>query len=194
MGGRLILVRHAESEGNATRTFTSSPEVPLTEHGREQARRTGALLRERFRPVRLVSSPYRRALQTAELIGERIGLRIEIEGAVREQHFGELAGRPYEASADTPGFGELPRWEWRPPGGETLTEVRARAAPVLARLAREHVGEEIVVVTHGGTILALWAHLIDSWEEARSVGNADVCLVPHDGRRLGAPTVMDGTD
>jgi hypothetical protein len=53
--GRLLLVRHGESEGNASRRFTESDLVPLTPAGREQAERTAAFLRERFAAVRIVS-------------------------------------------------------------------------------------------------------------------------------------------
>jgi broad specificity phosphatase PhoE len=189
--GRILIVRHAESEGNASRRFTLSAEEPLTELGRRQAQRSAEVLRGRFAPVRLLSSPYRRARETAEVIGASLGLPVEIEPAVREQHFGELHGQPYDAVARMPGFDSLPRWEWRPPGGETLAEVRSRAAPVLERIAREHSESEVVLVTHGGTILALWSHLVGSWERARSLGNAEICVVGHDGRRFEEPLLVD---
>ena len=68
--GSLIWVRHGESLGNAVQRFTRTHHAPLTALGQEQARRTGALIQKRFEPVRLISSPYRRAQMTAEIIGE----------------------------------------------------------------------------------------------------------------------------
>jgi broad specificity phosphatase PhoE len=189
--GRIVLVRHAESEGNAARSFTRSPEVPLTERGWEQARESAVLLAKDFEPERLVSSPFRRARQTAEAIAERLALRVEIEAGVREQHFGELHGEPYEAARSSPGFAELPRWEWRPPGGETLLEVRDRAVPVIEQLAGAHAEGTVVVVSHGGTIFALWSWLVGRWESARSLGNAERCVITHDGREF-SPPVLPG--
>lgn len=190
MSGRLILIRHGESEANASRTFTTSPEVPLTDLGRTQARQSGEVLRRTFTPVRLLSSPYRRAVQTAELIAEILSLSVEIEPAMREQHLGELHGQPYDAALRSLGFEDQTRWAWRPPGGETLEEVRDRAAPALERIARAHAAADVVVVTHGGTLFALWSHLSGSWERARTLGNAEICVVAHDGARLREPEIL----
>jgi probable phosphoglycerate mutase len=190
VSGRIILVRHGESEGNATRTFTHSPEVPLTDSGREQARRSGEILRDRFRPVRLISSPFRRAHQTAEIIGEVLSLPVEIEQDVREQHLGDLHGKPYEAAYESPGLADNPVWEWRPPRGETLREVRARAAPVIEQVIRAHPDEDVVVVCHGGTMAALWAHVAGAWEKALPVRNGDLLVLPHDGERFRQPELL----
>jgi broad specificity phosphatase PhoE len=190
VNGRLILVRHGESEGNATRTFTHSPEVPLTDPGREQARRSGEVLRDRFQVVRLISSPFRRAHQTAEIISAVLSLPIEVEEDVREQHLGELHGQPYESALASPGFSDLPVWEWRPPGGETLCEVRDRAVPVIERVARAHPTNDVAVVCHGGTIVALWSHVAASWEKTLPVRNGDLLVVRHDGERFSEPELL----
>lgn len=187
--GGLLLVRHGESEGNAARTFTASPEVPITELGRSQARRAGELILERFSPARLVASSFRRAIQTAELIGEVIGLELEIEPDVREQHLGELQGRPYESARD--GWAG-PIQAWRPPGGETLLEVQTRAIAVLDRLVAQHPEEQVVVVTHGGTTRAVWAYARD-WESSVSVPNGGLVWLPHRDGRIGSPELIDGT-
>ena len=187
MRGRVILVRHGESVGNASRQFTVTDEAGLTDLGRLQAVRAAEVLRTRFRPARLIASPFRRARDTAELIAARLGLSVELDAAVREQHFGELRGRPYEAALELPGFERIQRWEWRPPGGETLLEVRERAVPAIERLAREHADEHAVVVCHGGTILALWSHVTGAWEKASGIGNCELLVLPHDGWRFGEP-------
>jgi probable phosphoglycerate mutase len=190
MRGRLILARHGESVGNATRTFTDSPEVTLTDLGRAQARRSAEILKERFSPVHLISSPYRRARDTAEIISSVLDLAIEVEPAVREQSYGELRGQPYEVARTSPGFAEIPRWDWRPPGGETLREVRARSAPALGRVARTYPDEHAVIVCHGGTIWALWSHVVDDWERAGPIGNAELLVIAHDGERFTEPEVV----
>jgi broad specificity phosphatase PhoE len=186
--GGLLLVRHGESEGNATRTFTATPEVPITELGRRQARAAGQLILERYAPVRLVASSFRRAIQTAQLIGEVLELEAEIEPDVREQDLGELHGKPYESARD--GY-DGPIEAWRPPGGETLLEVQTRAIAVLERLIARHPGEQVVVVTHGGTTRAVWAYARD-WKSSVSVPNGGVVWLPHHAGAIGSPELIDG--
>src|SRR5262245_49284595 len=119
--GRLLLIRHGESEGNRDRVFTRTPDVPLTPIGRQQARETAEFLRKRYAPTLLVSSPFTRAQQTAEIIGEVLGLSPSIDDDLQERSYGEYAGLPYDTAR--PQFDPNAYWSWRPPGGETLEEV-----------------------------------------------------------------------
>jgi broad specificity phosphatase PhoE len=84
----MILVRHAESEWNLhygrTRIDPGLPDPPLTAAGREQAERlVDDLAAEGV--IRLISSPYRRALETASIIAARLDLAISVEPLVRER-------------------------------------------------------------------------------------------------------------
>src|SRR5262245_9615775 len=133
---RLLLVRHAESEGNRDRCFTPTPDVPITEAGRAQAHATAELLASRYRPIRLVTSPYRRARQTAGRLAARRGLGVEVEEALRERSYGTLAGQPYAAVRAYPDWDPLEYWRWCPPEGETFDAVVVRAGAVLDRIAR----------------------------------------------------------
>lgn len=190
--GRLLLVRHGESQANASRRFTESDLNPLSLVGREQAARTATLLRERFAPVRIVSSPFARARETAAILSSALGFAepIEFEPALREQHLGELHGQPFDAALRTPGFDSLSRWEWRPPGGETLLEVQARAVPALRAIARASLGRDVIVTSHSGTIQSFWAHVAGSWEGVPPVPNCSVVLVEHDGTEFGEPELL----
>ncbi len=194
MTGRVILVRHGESVGNESRRFTETDEAGLTDLGRAQARVAAGVLQTRFSPARLVASPFRRALHTAELISRELDLDLDVQEEFREQYFGDLRGQPYEAAVETPGFDPSARWEWRPPGGETLLEVQSRAAPAVRRIAKEHPGEHAVVVCHGGTIWALWSHVIGTWEKASGIGNCDLLVLPHDGATFGDPELIPTSD
>ncbi len=190
MQGRIILARHGESLGNARRTFTESSEIGLTERGREQALRSGQVLKERFDPTQFFSSPYRRARDTAEIMAGELGLRVCLEADLREQSFGDLRGQPYAKAEESLGLHEGPRWEWRPPRGESLLEVQTRAAPVLERLARSFPDEHCVAVCHGGTIFALWSYVARSWERAGTIQNAELLVIAHDGERFGEPELL----
>ena len=176
---RFILVRHGESEGNRDRLFTHTPDVPLTGTGREQARAAAALIAGRYQPTRLVASPFLRAWQTAEVLAEVLQLTVETDPAFREQSFGRLAGEPYEALLVDPTYHSTPRWEWRPPGGESLLDVLARVSPAFEQLAQAGDGRDIVLVSHGGVMLALWAYLAGGWEDARMTPNGGIVVVEH---------------
>jgi len=188
--GRLLLVRHGESEGNALRRYTESDRVPLTPAGREQAARAAAFLQAEFAPARIVSSPFTRAHQTAEIIAATLRLPIELEPELREQFLGELHGQPYDAALATPGYDSLPRWEWRPPAGETLVEVRERASRALLALAGEARQRDVVVVSHAGTIQSCWAHIEDSWESVPYIPNCSIVRVALDAAGFGVPELL----
>jgi broad specificity phosphatase PhoE len=190
--GRLILVRHGESEGNRDRTFTQHAEVPLTPRGCEQALATAERIAKRFGPVGVVASPFARARQTAEIIAGVLALSVDIEAALREQSFGIFAGQPYEALLTDAAYHEGPRWRWRPPGGESLADVSERVIPAFDRIARSYGGQDVVIVSHGGVMLAFWAHVTGSWEGATVTPNAGIVVVEHRHGRYAAPlTITD---
>lgn len=189
--GRLILVRHGESEGNRDRRFTQNPDIPLTDVGHEQARQAGRVIRERFAPRHVVSSPYRRAFQTAEIIAAELELGIAIEPDLREQSFGVLAGQPYEILMDEAYRYEGPRWQWRPPEGESLVDVYARATPALDRLAQSNLDRDVVVVSHGGVMFALVAYVAGAWEQSRVPPNCGIVVVEHSDGRYQAPLIVE---
>jgi broad specificity phosphatase PhoE len=84
----MILIRHGQSEWNAaynrTRVDPGIPDPPLTAVGRDQALRAAELLAEQ-RMARLLVSPYRRTIQTAEIIARELALPMVIEPLVRER-------------------------------------------------------------------------------------------------------------
>ncbi len=178
--GRVLLVRHGESEGNRLRQFSRDNGIDLTERGVAQARAAGAEIRERFAPTRMIASPYHRTRRTAGLIAETLGHSspIEIEPALREREIGELAGAPYEAMRAHPEYRAELFWQWRPLGGESLEDVAGRAAPVLQAI--QAAGGETVVVSHGGVMLALRAHVEGGWGGSKVSGNCEILVVEMD--------------
>lgn len=178
--GRLLLVRHAESEGNRAACFTPHPEIPITPEGREQARAAAARLRGGFAPAAVVASPYLRARQTALIVADALALPgVGVEHDLRERSYGEFAGLPY--STPRPGFDRERYWEWRPPGGETLVEVAQRAGAALDRIAARAEGRDVVVVSHGAVMLALVRHVTGAWGPSRVVPNVGLLVAHHDG-------------
>ncbi len=155
----LILVRHGESTGNAAGLLLGRMDAPLTERGLTQARTLGPSVAG---ASRIISSPLSRARDTAEALGT--GLPVEIDDRWVEVDYGELDGRP---------LGAVPsevwaRWrkdpDFRPPGGETLSETGVRVRAACEELfATEGEGARgpgpVVVVSHVSPIkaAACWA-------------------------------------
>jgi probable phosphoglycerate mutase len=176
--GRLILIRHGQSEGNRAGCFTPHPDIPLTERGREQAEAAAATIAAHFAPARVVSSPFLRARQTAEILATGFGLDVDVAGDLRERSYGALAGLPY--STPRVGYDPSAYWTWRPPGGETLDEVLIRAGAVLDGLVADAPDADVVVVSHGAVMLALARHVRGQWGTGGVVGNAGMLVVEHE--------------
>ena len=190
--GRLLLIRHGESEGNRDRTFTRTPDVPITADGRRQVEAAAEWIAGRYDPMRLVTSPFLRARQTAELLAARLRLPVSVEEDLRERSYGELAGRPYASARECADYDPAVYWLWCPPGGgETLVDVAARAGPVLDRVARSAAGEDVVVVSHGAVMMALWRHVTGVWHQGRVARNAGIIVVEHEAGAWRGATAIE---
>ena len=152
---RLVLVRHGETEWSKAGRHTSRTDVPLTDAGREQARRIGRALAGRTFS-RVVVSPMSRAQETARLAG--LGDRIETLNELREYDYGIYEGR---TRADV--LREVPGWTvWTHPmiGGESLVALAARADRVIATLLP--IGGDVLVVSHGHFLRELATRWIEA--------------------------------
>jgi broad specificity phosphatase PhoE len=189
--GKLILVRHGESVGNRAQIFTTTPhELALTELGYEQARRAGDFIAKAFRTEVVVSSPYIRARETARIIAEVLKLPVDVEPNLHERDVGNLKGQPYQSVFETPGYDPQRPWKWEPPGGESYDDVKARVGPILDRLAAAHPSRDVVVVSHGGVMMALWAHITGAWDKAHVPPNCGIVVVEHHSMGYLAPQVI----
>jgi broad specificity phosphatase PhoE len=196
--GRFIMVRHGESEGNRDRRFTLTTETPLTDRGREQARQIGRRIAQLFKPEAIVSSPFTRARQTSAIINEQLGLPIEIVEDLHERDLGCLKGQSYDALRELvrtdPDYDPANGWSWKPEGGESYEDVRRRVVAAIEDLRQRYAGREIVIVSHGGVMLSVWAHIAGAWRGAHLPPNCGIVLVEHDARRLHPPQIIAGTE
>jgi len=187
--GKLILIRHGESTGNRERIFAVNPHaLALTALGREQARDAARKIAALFKPELVVASSFVRARDTAAIIAGSLALPLEIEHDLHERNIGSFMGRPYESIAAAPGYDPQRPWLWTPPEGESYEDVKARAAPIADRLA--HRGGDVVVVSHGGVMMALWSHFTGSWEGVHVPPNCGIVVVDHTGGRYGKPQAI----
>lgn len=196
--GKFIMVRHGESEGNRDRRFTISSDVALTELGRRQAREAAGRIAELFQPKIVVSSPFARARQTSEIIAGELKLPIEVVRDIHERDLGVLKGHSYddlrEVARKDPSYNPAQGWLWRPDGGESYEDVRRRVIAVIERLLDRYPSDEIVIVSHGGVMLSVWAHITGVWQGAHLPPNCGIVLVEHDGRRMYPPRIVQGKE
>ncbi|HEV7686119.1 MAG TPA: histidine phosphatase family protein [Acidimicrobiia bacterium] len=149
---RIFLIRHGATEWSVSGRHTGRTDIPLTEEGRRQAQRLRVrLARERFSLV--LVSPLKRARETAELAG--FGDAAEVAPDLVEWDYGNYDGRTAaEIRQERPGWTP---WHDGFPGGETLEQMAARAARVVARV-RDAEGD-VALFAHGHilrVIAACW--------------------------------------
>ncbi|OBF38372.1 acid phosphatase [Mycolicibacterium peregrinum] len=155
---RLILLRHGETEWSATGRHTGRTEQDLTETGREQAVLARPALAElQLTEPLVISSPRRRALDTAELAGLHVD---EIDPDLSEWDYGDYEG------LTTPQIREsVPDWlVWTHgcPGGESVDQVSARADRAVGTALEHLAARDVVFVGHGHfsrAMLTRWAEL-----------------------------------
>lgn len=181
----LSLLRHARSVGNEAATAADragahtvslpcrDPDVPLSDLGVRQARAMGRLLAgsPALRPELVITSPFRRAWDTAALALQEAGLQVpmQTDERWRDRDLGVLdmytkagieAAFPIEAQRRA-WMGKL---YYRPPGGESWSDVMLRVRAALADAARIAEGRRILVVTHEVPVLMVRA-LIEGLSE-----------------------------
>lgn len=156
----LVLVRHGRTEANASGLLLGHADPRLDDEGRRQADALAAAFADGpARPARVVSSPLRRTMATAEAIGAAVGVEVEPDRAWIELDYGELDGTP---------LAQVPAATWAtwradptfaPPGGESLAALRVRVEAALAGLLADAAERDVIVVSHVSPIKAAvaWA-------------------------------------
>ena len=166
----VLLARHGETDDNARSVFQGQGGKGLNRLGRLQAARLGERLR-RSPPAAIVTSDLERAVETARIVADACGAKIEIEPGLREVDVGAWTGKTHaEVEREYPE--EWAAWESgsdiRRGGGETYAELADRIDLAIGRiLARfdppEHRGVEgrpLLLVSHGGSIRSWVAKIL----------------------------------
>ncbi len=157
---RIIAIRHGETAWNVDTRIQGQLDIPLNDNGRWQAERLGRALAASEDIDVVYTSDLLRAWETARAVAEATGAPLHTDEGLRERGFGSFQGKTFtEIEATMPE--EARRWRqrdpfWAPPGGESLTAMRRRVIETLHALASRHVGEQIVMVAHGGVMDLLY--------------------------------------
>ena len=162
---RLVLVRHGSTQHSTQRRFSGRNELPLDEAGQRQARALAARAPALGEVAAVVSSPLRRAVQTAEAIAGALEVEVEVLDGLAEVDFGEWEGMTMrEVHAAQPE--QLAAWasspDTAPPGGESFTALTRRVRRARDAVIAGHPGEPVVVVTHVSPIKTLVRLALDA--------------------------------
>jgi uncharacterized phosphatase len=164
----LLLVRHGETDWNAEGRLQGHTDRPLNDYGRRQAKELAdRLAAEEIAAI--YASDLARAKETAEIVGERLGLTVVVDPDLREKNWGSWEGLTSEERLTV---------EFE---GESTEEHRERILRSVERIVERHPGQRVVVVTHGGSLRRIQAAV--SGVAMPVIDNCAVWSVTHeDGR------------
>src|SRR5882757_352319 len=164
----LLLVRHGETDWNAEGKLQGHTDRPLNDYGRRQAQVLGDRLAAEQIDA-LYASDLSRARETAEILGAKLGLAVDVDPDLREKNWGTWEGLTSDERLEV-------AYE-----GETSEAHRERMLRAVERIVERHPEGRVIVVTHGGSLRRLQA--VASGVAAPVLENCAVWAVAHeDGR------------
>ena len=192
----LLLARHGETDDNARLIFQGQGGGSLNARGRAQAERLAARLAGGLDLI--VSSDLTRAKETAEEVARASGVEIVFDQKIREVDVGAWTGLAYEEverrfpeewAAWRAGL-DVPRG-----GGETYAGLATRVAGALERIARDHVGKRVLVVSHGAALrsaVCLALGISPSWNAPiAGLHNTSLSKLRYDDEKIHLVTYND---
>ena len=160
---RIIFIRHGQTEWNRDERFRGRVDIALDEAGLRQAEAAAQRI-ARWEVAAMYSSPLKRAMTTAEIIANRLGLPVEPLDGINDMDFGLWQGLSIgEVKEKYPELFDL--WRYSPqslqiPQGESLEDVRNRVAATIDDLAARHENDTVALVTHRVVCKVLICHLL----------------------------------
>ncbi len=184
----IIMVRHGQSESNVKKTFTGQLNAPLTDAGREQARRMAGYL-DKYQVDKIYASSLDRAAETAQAIALRQNCPMEKRDELMEINSGLWQGLTFDEIAEK--YPDTYR-VWReniglatPDGGETCEQLYDRVTAFLEKVLEEPE-ETVCLVCHATPIRMMESFILSgSADEAQKitwVPNASVTVYAYDGQ------------
>jgi broad specificity phosphatase PhoE len=182
-------LRHGESEGNSARRIQGRGDYPLSEAGREQARRVSGWLADKG-IRRVLTSPLARAAETALIVAGELGLpAAQTLAELNELDTGRFTGLTVEEIRGRfpEAWRSFQRESWEGvPGAERAADLEARAGRMWEHLAAlaEEGAHGLLCVTHSGTMQWVLKTTFGcrTWMPVVPMGNCAVCRFSVDNR------------
>jgi len=190
----LLLVRHGETDWNRDGRWQGGSDTRLNDLGREQAR---ALADELDGNIDVVySSDLARARETADIVAAKLGLEVRVDPRLRERSFGSWEGLTTLEIEERFTDSHM-RWQAGEDAGaddaEPFEDCFARVTGFLADVLRLHPGQEVLVISHGGSIRVIHAVAagVDYVRDHRLIPGVPNCAVARYVARDGKLTPLD---
>ena len=170
----LCLIRHGESLWNKENRFTGWVDVPLTDNGREQAKRAGEILKNLNIKFDIAyTSLLSRSIETLEIIIRTLGDNIPVikDISLNERHYGDLQGLNKDKVAEIYGKEQVKLWrrslKVKPPNGESLEDTQKRTIPFFERaiMGDLELNKNVLVVAHGNSLRSIVSYIENLNEE-----------------------------
>lgn len=163
MNGRLIIVRHGESEWNALGKWTGTTDVHLSGKGFQESK----LLGDKLKDIPIDKAYISQQIRTKETLehildaSKQYEVPYEVSAAINERDYGDLTGKnkwQVQKEIGNEAFENIRRgWDYPVPGGETLKDVYNRAIPfykqTILPLLKDN--QTVLIVAHGNSIRAI---------------------------------------
>ncbi len=161
----VFLVRHGVTDWHDQGKVLGQRDIPLNATGTAQAEAVAEAL-SKVKIADVISSPLVRAVQTAELIGQRFGIQVARDPRFNDFRVGKWEGMKYEDISASPEYQRFladPMSERIPGGGESMADIRKRAVGGVEQSIEDcPSGDGMVIVTHAGLIRVLLTHYAGS--------------------------------
>jgi len=162
---RLLLLRHGQTELSVQRRYSGRGNPTLTDLGVRQAEAAALYLGKVGGIAAIVSSPLRRAYDTASAAARELGLDVVVDDDLIETDFGAWEGLTFGEAAERDSELHL-RWlrdtSVPPPDGESFDAVTSRVRIAQQRIIAEHAGQTVLVVSHVTPIKTLLRLALDA--------------------------------
>lgn len=158
----MLLVRHGLTPTTGSTLPGRAKGLHLSDAGRAQAESAAARISALEKVDAVYASPLERTRETAAPIAKATGNRVRTDKGLLECDFGEWTGAKLKDLARKPEWQTVQRHPsgFRFPGGESFTEMQTRIVDAVQRLAAEHRGGRVVLVSHADPIKAAAAHAL----------------------------------
>ena len=174
---KLIFVRHGQTDFNKNKLPQGQEiDAPLNETGIKQAEEAAKSLPQNIDFI--VSSPLKRAAQTAEILNRRLNKKIEFNDDIKELRYGSFAGKPWPEIAEIMDDKNVKEkndnitFDYSKYGGDSADDLKARVANFVTEMKEKYPDKTILVASHGGVMDAM--HILFPQKEKTETDNASI--------------------
>jgi isoleucyl-tRNA synthetase len=162
-GNVYLMLRHGEADSNVDGIISMDVKdsIHLTERGEKEVEKAAQKLSS-FGVDYIFSSDFARTKETAEIVGEKLGIKPRYDARLRELHHGEFNGRKIDEYLSYYRERGLSRVDHAVPGGETIPQVRERIMPLFFELEKKYKNKRILVISHGDP-LWIWERTLSGY-------------------------------